>query len=193
MSTSTGGQRPEAVWLGELIRSRRRGRFSIETLAQRSGISAGLLSEIERGKGNPSFSTLLKLADALEMDPVEFFRINTTTWKDERVVKKADRQRMSFPDGHLVEILSPRLDLPLVMWKAIYPIGFDGRGRPLTVPAETSLVITRGQLIIEQPDGDNLHLNQGDSLRLEAGMLFGARNSAPDITEAIGSSLMSPL
>ena len=141
-----------------------------------SGISAGLLSEIERGKGNPSFSTLLKLADALEMDPVEFFRINTTTWKDERVVKKADRQRMSFPDGHLVEILSPRLDL-----------------RPLTVPAETSLVITRGQLIIEQPDGDNLHLNQGDSLRLEAGMLFGARNSAPDITEAIGSSLMSPL
>ncbi|KAA1176969.1 helix-turn-helix domain-containing protein [Rhizobium tropici] len=193
MSKLTSVQRPETVWLGELIRSRRRGRFSIESLAQRSGISAGLLSEIERGKGNPSFSTLLKLAEALEMDPVEFFRISATAWKDERVVKKAERQRMSFADGRLVEILSPRLDLPLIMWKAIYPIGFDGSGRPITMPAETCLVITRGQLIIEQPDGDTLYLNQGDSFRLEAGSLFGPRNSAPDITEAIGSSLVSPL
>lgn len=193
MGASAGSQRPELVWLGELIRSRRRGRFSLETLAQRSGISAGLLSEIERGKGNPSFSTLLKLADALEMDPVEFFRIHATAWRDERVVKKADRQRMSFPDGHVVEILSPRLDLPLVMWKAIYPVGYDGSERPFTVPAETSIVITRGQLVIEQPDGHKLPLNQGDSLRLEAGMLFGPRNTAPDIAEAIGSSLVSPL
>ncbi|MFJ9565143.1 helix-turn-helix domain-containing protein [Streptomyces fuscichromogenes] len=184
---------PEAVWLGELIRTRRRGRFSIETLAQRAGISAGLLSEVERGKGNPSFLTLLKLAEALEMQPADFFRFNDSAWRDDHLVRKSERQRMSFPDGRVIEVLSPRLDLPVVMWKTVYPPGYDGRSVPCTVGAETSLVVARGSLVVAQQDGETWHLSPGDALRLEAGTVFGPLNPGAEAAETIEASSASPL
>ena len=38
---------------------------TLEQLAQISGVSAGLLSQVERGQGNPSFSTLVQIAPRL--------------------------------------------------------------------------------------------------------------------------------
>jgi transcriptional regulator with XRE-family HTH domain len=184
-------ERQEAVWLGELIRTRRRGRFSLETLARRSGISAGLLSEIERGKGNPSYFTLLKLADALDMEPAEFFRFDSDASRDEHLVRVADRQRMSFPDGRYIEVLSPRLDLPTVMWKSVYPPGLDNRKQPYTIVAETSLVVVRGKILAEF-QGREVCLEGGDAVRLEAGVRYGVCNPGDNTAETIEASSMSP-
>src|SRR5690348_2456589 len=63
--------RDEVERLGRLIRSARGERFSLEALAARSGVSAGLLSQIERGIGNPSFQTLLRVAHALDIPVAE--------------------------------------------------------------------------------------------------------------------------
>jgi transcriptional regulator with XRE-family HTH domain len=184
-------ERQEAAWLGELIRTRRRGRFSLESLARRAGVSAGLLSEIERGMGNPSYFTLLKLADALEMEPAEFFRESTSQYGDDHLVRVTDRQRMSFPDGRYIEILSPRLDLTTVMWRSVYPPGADSRKQPSTVPAETCLVVTRGRVQTEF-QGRSECLEEGDALRLEAGALFGIFNPGSDVAESLSASAMPP-
>jgi transcriptional regulator with XRE-family HTH domain len=184
-------ERQEAAWLGELIRTRRRGRFSLESLARRSGVSAGLLSEIERGMGNPSYITLLKLADALEMEPAEFFRASASQYCDDHLVRVADRQRMSFPDGRYIEVLSPRLDLATVMWRSVYPPGTDNRKQPSAVPAETCLVVTRGRILVEF-QGRSDTLEEGDSLRLEAGVLFGVFNPGSDAAESVAASTMPP-
>ena len=53
--------------VGAAIRKERAGRFSLAELARRSHTSVGILSVIERGKGNPSFDTLARIADALEV------------------------------------------------------------------------------------------------------------------------------
>ncbi len=58
--------RPGAA-LGAAIRRARRGRYTLAQLSDRSGVSTGLLSLIERGKGNPSINTLAAIADALEL------------------------------------------------------------------------------------------------------------------------------
>ena len=47
------------------MRRARAGRYTIAQLSQRSGISAGLLSLVERGRGNPSINTLGSIAEAL--------------------------------------------------------------------------------------------------------------------------------
>lgn len=63
-------RRPDArpsVALGAAVRRLRRGRFTLAQLAERSGVSVGLLSLIERGRGNPSINTLASIADALEV------------------------------------------------------------------------------------------------------------------------------
>lgn len=53
--------------VGAAIRRARTGRYSLAELARRSRTSVGVLSLIERGKGNPSFETLARVADALGM------------------------------------------------------------------------------------------------------------------------------
>ncbi len=58
-----------AAALGSVVHTARSGRYTLAALAVRAGISTGLLSLIERGGGNPSFTTLVRLATALDMEP----------------------------------------------------------------------------------------------------------------------------
>ena len=50
-----------------LKRIRTERHWTLEALARESGLSTGMLSQMERGTGNPSFKTLYRLAKALRM------------------------------------------------------------------------------------------------------------------------------
>lgn len=55
--------------LGELIREKRKAKgMTLGEVSKKSGIATGYLSRLERGEHDPSFSTLKKIADALEFD-----------------------------------------------------------------------------------------------------------------------------
>ena len=56
-----------------LRRIRRMRDLSQEQLAEKTGISSDFVSTIERGLASPSFDTLQKLADVLEVHVSEFF------------------------------------------------------------------------------------------------------------------------
>jgi len=59
---------------GTRIRSlRTRLNLTQDQLAERMEMSAQYLSNIERGRENPTFDTLVKLAKALEIEPWEMF------------------------------------------------------------------------------------------------------------------------
>jgi transcriptional regulator with XRE-family HTH domain len=70
MSNGTPSPRSSAS-IGAVIRRSRAGRFTLAQLAQRAGVSSGLLSLIERGQGNPSLETLRRIAGALDVELVE--------------------------------------------------------------------------------------------------------------------------
>ena len=60
--------------LGARIKTLRRGRERTqEQLAERMGLSVNYVSRIERGLENPTLETLLGLAEALKVEPVELF------------------------------------------------------------------------------------------------------------------------
>ncbi len=44
-----------------------------EELAERIGISSKYLSSIERGKENPGLSTIARIAEGLQIEPIEMF------------------------------------------------------------------------------------------------------------------------
>ena len=52
---------------GNLTGLRKREGISINTLAVRTGLSKAAISQIEQGKGNPTISTISKLAEALHV------------------------------------------------------------------------------------------------------------------------------
>ena len=60
------------VKIGQSVRARRSKRFMTQQqLASAAGISARQLVRIERDEVEPRFSTILKLAEALEVEPSE--------------------------------------------------------------------------------------------------------------------------
>jgi transcriptional regulator with XRE-family HTH domain len=56
-----------------LRRLRRIADLTQEQLAEKVGVSADFISQVERGINTPSFDTIQKLAEVLEVDASELF------------------------------------------------------------------------------------------------------------------------
>jgi len=81
--------------IGAAIRRFRRGQgMTLETLAQRSGLSKGYLSKVERGLKSPPVSTLSNLAGALGVDLSDLFPREDNSSRL-TLVRKADRRAAS--------------------------------------------------------------------------------------------------
>ncbi|HVE99807.1 MAG TPA: helix-turn-helix transcriptional regulator [Rubrobacteraceae bacterium] len=55
----------------QVKRARQRALLTQEELAQRAGIGAATVNRIEKDRVEPHFSTIRKIAKALDMDPKE--------------------------------------------------------------------------------------------------------------------------
>ena len=130
--------------IGEVIRAARAGRFSIEELAAASGVSAGLISQTERGLGNPSVVTLTKLAYALGLSMSSFF---ATPGSDGVVVRADARNRLVMPLSELVyELLTPTVHGRLGMVRTTVAPSFCNRDEPFQHPGEECVHLLRGSL-----------------------------------------------
>lgn len=68
VSARARGPRPDHPEIGSRLReARRERRLSVRELARRLGVSSSLISQIERGRANPSVSTLYAIASELDV------------------------------------------------------------------------------------------------------------------------------
>jgi len=75
-------------FLAERVKERRRGAgMSQEILAERSGLSLALISEIERQATNPSLTTLAKLAKGLDLSVAELLDQEEYLHSGERIIE----------------------------------------------------------------------------------------------------------
>jgi transcriptional regulator with XRE-family HTH domain len=89
----------------QVRRLRQERGLTLTTLADRSGLNVGYLSQVENEKASPSLETLQALADAIEV-PVAWFLMDTAT--PPRVVRAADRPRRRSRVGGLLEEVDGR-------------------------------------------------------------------------------------
>ena len=101
----------EMIAIGKkLNQSRLAQGLSVHELARLSGVSAGMISQIERGIANPSFNVITRLASALNLQIGILFEQKATE-KPGCVVRKDERQRINVPVPNFVfELLTPNLD-----------------------------------------------------------------------------------
>jgi transcriptional regulator with XRE-family HTH domain len=86
-------QDPDTRAIGTRLESlRREHRYSIRKLADAAGVSASLISDVERGKVEPSISTLKRLAAALGTTLAFFFSEPTTV--SGRIVRAGERSEL---------------------------------------------------------------------------------------------------
>jgi transcriptional regulator with XRE-family HTH domain len=155
--------------LGERIRHRRLARkISLKNLAESSGISIGLLSQIERGLSSPSLRVLAALANALQLGLADLFGDETSPppQDDKIVVRAEERKKLTFwRTGISKELLTPQaenstLDVFIVV---LEPGGTSGSQLYSHEGVEAGTVLEGGIGI--NVEGKEYRLQAGDSFR----------------------------
>lgn len=172
--------------IGRLLRQERQKRCSIEQLAKASGVSAGLISQIERGIGNPSIGNLWKLAAALEVPLGRFFLNGGMGDSNEGLVRAADRPTLPLSQQAVVyQILTPT-DSAIQMIHATIPPGFDNSDSPFVHEGSEVLHVLDGVLAVSVgPRAYEMH--SGDTLSFRASEPHWYRTIGARSVTAVGA------
>lgn len=184
-------ERAQLVAIGQIIRDSRRDRFSVKELSRISGVSAGLISQIERGVGNPSITTLTRIAYALGLSIGSFFGQDAPTHGEPYQLVTATNRRKLIMPGHSLEyeLLCPNLQGALGMVRTVVHAGFDNRSRPFEHKGEEIVHMLSGRLSIRIGD-DELVLRPGDSISYDCSIPHSYFNDSGEPAEVIAA--MSP-
>jgi len=159
------------VVVGERIRVLRRARgLSLKDLSTRSGLSAGFLSQVERGLSSASVRALARIADALGAVISDIFPADESYERANRIVARvSDRKRIDFAATGVTKELvtpfpnTPRLDIYII---TLEPGGSSGDEPYSHDGEEAGLVLEGGiELVVE---GRKFILGEGDSFRFKS-------------------------
>lgn len=172
--------------LGEHVRGLRLERgLTLEEVSARSGCSVGSLSQLERGKGNPAFFTLVKIAHALNVPVARLLHVEKTL---QPVVRKGEGRRLNphaIPEkGAVYELLTPDLDRALEVVRYQLPSGLSTEETPFVHGGEESGIILRGVQEINI-NGVLYRLEAGDAISFQSTLPHWFRNPGPDVVEGI--------
>ncbi len=153
--------------VGNRIRTLRKERhLTAERLAEQSGVSAGIVSQLERGMGNPSFATLVQIAHGLQLPIGQLMAPSDTkdivVRKEER--RKLDGHGVASGDGGTYELLTPDLNGALEANWVVTPPGYDTSATPYRHNGEEFGIVLSGTKDVYL-DGVPHRLNAGDSIR----------------------------
>jgi transcriptional regulator with XRE-family HTH domain len=143
--------------------------LSLRDLAERSGVSAPMLSQVERGETSPTLAVAEKIAAGLELTLSQLLRLD----EGEHVaISRAGERRRFERGGHRFEELTPplpgqRADVSLHTLKSGATTGGPD-DPPMHEPGsrETAVVLT-GVLALTV-DGTRHELHAGDSVTFDA-------------------------
>jgi transcriptional regulator with XRE-family HTH domain len=144
--------------------------LSLRDLAERSGVSAPMLSQVERGDTSPTLAVASKIAAGLELTLSQLLR------RDEgdgvTVVRVDQRLEGGHGDGHRYEVLTPALPGQRAEVSLHTLAGGAATGGPGDPPMheagsrETAIALTgRVRLVC---DGVTHDLDQGDAVTFDA-------------------------
>lgn len=170
--TTTGHTLIEEVTsgrLGERVRALRRERgWTLEMLAERSGVSRAMISKLERGEKNPTLVVAAKVAEGLGMNLSQLVSVEEKS----KVVVVPRERRMTMRDpetGFERQLLSPSLGGRGVEFirNVVPENSTSGELPPHRRGVEQYVVVERGRLRAVL-GGEEYVLEEGDAAYFEA-------------------------
>lgn len=170
----------EHVAIGPTLRSLRHARgLSLQGLARLSGVSVGMISQVERGLANPSIRLLTQLRRALDISMPELFGEapeGAPARGDPAFVRRAEnRPRIDLGNLHKELLTSGGHHNLQIMLLHLEPGGHSG-ARALSYPAEKGGLVLKGQVTLTV-DGVDAILNEGDSFAFDSSNPHSIRNA----------------
>lgn len=162
--------------IGEkILQYRKLKSFSIRDLANLTGVTPSLLSQIERGLANPSLNTLKTIAKALDVPIFTFFVTPVDT--KELVVRSDKRKKTILPNSENVvyELLSPDLSgsIEFALMK-LTPHSHSSE-ELMEHKGEEVAFILEGKIKLYL-NNDDVILSVGDSIRIPGGIKHKWKN-----------------
>ena len=173
------GEKTMASIGARLQEARSRRGWSVHELAEQAGVSAGMISQVERGLANPSFNVLSKIATALGLQLGIFFE-ETPALDRNIVVHRSDRRRLGVSDPNfLYELLTPDLNHTLEMvWVESAP-GSSTEDSPFAHEGEECGLLLQGTLEVHIGD-QAFVLHAGDSITFDSTLPHWYSNPGPE-------------
>jgi transcriptional regulator with XRE-family HTH domain len=160
--------------------------LSLRDLADRSGVSAQMLSQVERGETSPTLAVAAKIAAGLELTLSQLLRLDEGRHV---TISRAVGRRESRRGGHLIEELTPplpgqRADVSLHVLDPGATTG-GAADPPMHEPGsrETAVVLA-GDLVL-LVEGERHELREGDSVTFDADLPHHFENEGTEPTRFI--------
>jgi transcriptional regulator with XRE-family HTH domain len=136
--------------------------MSLQELSRQSGVSVGMLSQVERNLANPSLKVLTKIQLALGATAGAFFHDTLKTTADPAFVRRGD-QRALCDLGYLTkELLSSGASQNLEMMILHIPPNGSSGDQPLSSPSEKGGLVLGGGIVLKVGSAETT-LSEGDS------------------------------
>lgn len=151
----------------QIRRYRREKKMTSRQLAECTGISPSMISQIENGQANPSINTIKLIAAAMDVPLFQLFMETPET--KTRVVRKDARKRISLPEnpGVVYELLTPDLQGKMECCIMTLEAGEASSEQLFQHEGEEVSYLLQGSLTVELEE-EACELLCGDSLRLPA-------------------------
>jgi transcriptional regulator with XRE-family HTH domain len=148
--------------IGVRIRELRTDRgMTLTELARTTGLSAGLISQVERGLTDPSLETLRRIARTLDVPLFSLFR-EPDVESVAVVVPRDRRMQVSSPHGGIsYQRLSPGSGKLELLEGTLEP-GAASSPKPWSHPSEECVTVREGRLLVEV-GAERHELGPGDS------------------------------
>ncbi|MBC9937086.1 MULTISPECIES: helix-turn-helix domain-containing protein [unclassified Leucobacter] len=152
-------------------------------LAAAAGISAPMLSQVERGLVDPSLETLRQVARVLSVPLFELF-VTEVDEEQVHVMRSGDETTLTTPSGDMSYRRKSTVGKQLEVLLGELRPGGASRETVWSHEAEECVVVTRGQLVIETNRG-RTELAEGDSCHFDSRIPHRFLNETEATTEFI--------
>ena len=174
--------------IGDRIRNyRKRKKLSLAELSDHTGLSAALLSKIERGNIFPTLPTLLRIAMVFGVGLEQFFAEENepavaVTRKADRI-KLPDRPGSTAPSFLFESLNFPLKNRPFEAYLAEWPPG-RASAAPHRHDGTELLYLLEGEMTVTV-EGDEHRLDAGDAICFESSAMHGYRCEGRRIARAL--------
>jgi XRE family transcriptional regulator, regulator of sulfur utilization len=171
------------IHIGPRVRALREAMdLSLRDLAERSGVSAPMLSQVERGETSPTLQIASRIAAGLELRLSQLLRLDESGTVT--IVRAGERRRGGSPDrGHAFEVLTAplpgqRAELSRHTLTAGARTGGAG-DPPIHEPGSREIALVEEGRVVLDIDGDRHELGPGDCVTFDADLPHHFENPGP--------------
>jgi transcriptional regulator with XRE-family HTH domain len=157
--------------------------LSLRDLAARSGVSAPMLSQVERGETSPTLTVAARIAAGLELRLSQLLRLDEDGAVS--VVRGSERRKgPSTAHGHSYEILTPPLpgQRAELSRHTLAPGAHTGGpgDPPMHEPGSRETAVVQSGALVLECDGARHKLNAGDCVTFDADLPHHFENAGPE-------------